>query len=137
MILAPLFVEVILTFILIFWLATLRAPAFRKGLVRPEDVDLRQPNWPKQTMQVGNSFANQFELPVQFYVLTILSIITKHADIIFVVLAWVFVLSRVAHSLVHVTSNNLKQRGPYFGIGVFVLAIMWLIFIVKIMLGLP
>jgi hypothetical protein len=137
MILAPLFVEVILTFVLIFWLAALRAPAFRQGTVRAEDVDLRQPNWPRQTMQVGNSFSSQFELPVLFYVLTILSIITKHADVLFVVLAWLFVLSRLVHALVHVTTNNLKQRGPFFGIGVFVLAIMWLTFIVRIMLGLP
>lgn len=137
MILAPLFVEVILTFILIFWLATLRAPAFSRGTVRAEDVDLRQPNWPRQTMQVSYSFSNQFELPVLFYVLTILAIITKHADVLFVVLAWIFVLSRVAHATIHVTSNNLKQRGPFFGVGCFVLAIMWLIFIVKIMLGLP
>ena len=43
-------------------------------------------------MQVGYSFQNQFELPVLFYVLTILAIITKHADILFVVMAWIFVL---------------------------------------------
>ena len=88
-------------------------------------------------MQVGYSFQNQFELPVLFYVLTILAIITKHADLLFVVLAWIFVLSRLAHAYIHVTSNDLKLRGPFFGVGALVLAIMWLIFIVKIMLGLP
>ena len=71
-----------------------------------------------------------------FYVLTILAIITKHADLLFVVMAWIFVLSRLAHAYVHVTSNNLRVRGAFFGIGALVLAIMWLIFIVRIMLGL-
>ena len=52
-------------------------------------------------------------------------------------LAWVFVLSRLAHAYVHVTSNNLGRRGALFGIGALVLAIMWLIFIVRILLGLP
>lgn len=137
MILAPLFVQVILTFVIGFWLAGLRGPAFRRGDVRPEDVDLRQPNWPRPTMQVSNSFISQFELPVLFYVLTILALITKHADVLFVVLAWVFVLSRLAHALVHTTSNNLRLRGPLFGVGAVVLAIMWLIFIIRIMLGLP
>jgi hypothetical protein len=137
MILAPLFVEVILTLLLGFWLAALRAPAVSRGEVRAEDVDLRQPNWPRKAMQVGNSFSSQFELPVLFYVLTILAIITEHADFLFVVLAWIFVLSRIAHAYVHTTSNNLKLRGPFFGIGAVVLAIMWLIFIVEIMLGLP
>jgi hypothetical protein len=133
-ILAPLFVEVVLTFVLIFWLATLRAPAFRRGEVRAGDVDLRQPNWPRRTMQVGNSFSSQFEVPVLFYVLTILAIGSKHADLLFVALAWIFVLLRVAHAYVHTTSNNLNLRGPLFGVGLAVLAIMWLIFIVEIML---
>ena len=137
MILAPLFVLVLLTFVLVFWLAALRGPAFSRGEVRAEDVDLRQPNWPRRTMQVGNSFSSQFELPMLFYVLTILAIITKHADFLFVVLAWIFVLTRIAHAYIHTTSNNLKLRGPFFGIGALVLAIMWLIFMVRIMLGLP
>ncbi len=137
MILAPLFVLVLMTFVLGFWLAALRGPAFSRGEVRAADVDLRQPNWPRRSMQVGYSFQNQFELPVLFYVLTILAIITKHADLLFVVLAWIFVLSRLAHAYIHVTSNDLKLRGPFFGVGALVLAIMWLIFIVKIMLGLP
>ena len=88
-------------------------------------------------MQVGNSFSSQFELPMLFYVLTILALITKHADFLFVVLAWIFVLTRIAHAYIHTTSNNLKLRGPFFGIGALVLAIMWVIFIVRIMLGLP
>ena len=133
MILAPLFVQIILTFGVGFWLAGLRGPAFRRGEVRPEDVDLRQPNWPRHIMQVSNSYSSQFEVPVLFYVLTVLAIITKHADLLFVVLSWVFVLSRLAHAYIHVTSNNLRLRGPFFGIGAIVLAIMWLIFIVEIM----
>ena len=137
MILAPLFVEVILTFLLVFWLATLRVPIITRGAIKAQDVDLRQPKWPRHMLQVGNSVSNQFEAPVLFYVLTVLAIITKHADILFVVLAWIFVLSRIAHAVVHVTTNNLQQRGPLFGVGLLVLAVMWLIFIVKIMLGLP
>jgi hypothetical protein len=137
MILAPLFVLVLLTFVLGFWLAGLRGPAFSRGEVRAADVDLRQPNWPRRTMQVSNSFSSQFELPMLFYVLTILAIIAKHADFLFVVMAWIFVLSRLGHAFIHTTSNNLKVRGPLFGIGALVLALMWLIFIIRIMFGLP
>jgi hypothetical protein len=137
MILAPLFALVLMTFVLVFFLAGVRIPALNRGEVRPDDVSLRQPNWPKPVLQVGYCFQNQFELPLLFYVLTILAMITKHADLLFVVLAWVFVLLRLAHAYVYVTSNNLRLRGMFFGIGALVLAIMWLIFIVKIMLGLP
>lgn len=86
-VLLPLFVEVILTFALLFWMAPLRTRAIRSGAVRAEDVALREPNWPKQLTQIGNSYASQFELPVLFYVLTILAYMTHKAGIVFVVLA--------------------------------------------------
>lgn len=136
-VLLPLFVQVILTLALGGWLASLRAPAVRRGEVRAGDVALREPNWPKRTLQINNSYLNQFELPVLFYVLTILAIFTKHADVLFVTMSWLFVLSRLAHAYIHTTSNRLAARGGFFGIGALILALMWLIFIVRIMLGLP
>ncbi|HWM83132.1 MAG TPA: MAPEG family protein [Pseudolabrys sp.] len=136
-ILLPLFVQVVLTLVLGFMLAGARMKPLVRGEIRPEQVALRQPNWPTRTLQIGYAFQNQFEVPVLFYVLTILALVTRHADLLFVVLAWIFVASRLVHAFVHVTSNNLRARGGFFGIGVLVIAIMWLIFIVKIMLGLP
>ena len=135
-VLLPLFVEVVLTFVLLSWMAVLRQQDFRRG-VRKDQVALREPNWSVRTLQVGYCFANQLELPMLFYVLTILSIITHHADIVFLVLAWIFVLSRTAHAVVHTTSNNIMQRGPLFGLGMVVLLIMWIVFIVRILIGLP
>ena len=132
MILLPLFVEVILTFALLFWLAPLRARDFRSGL-REEDIALRQPNWSKPALQVQYSFSNQFELPVLFYVLTILAYVTHHAGTLFVVLAWVFVIFRVLQAYVHVTNNKVRLRGAFFGISALALAIMWIVFIVEIL----
>jgi hypothetical protein len=137
MILAPLFVLVLMTLVLGFWLPMVSVPMLRRGEVRPHDVDLRQLNWPRPVQQINNSYTSQFEQPVLFYVLTILAIISKHADLLFVVMAWIYVLARVAHAYIHVTSNNVNLRGPVFGIGALVLAIMWLIFMIRIMLGLP
>jgi hypothetical protein len=137
MILLPLFVEVTLTFVLWFWMALARRQVFVNRTVHPRDIALGQQNWPEKVAQVSNSFRNQFELPVLFYVLTILSIITRHADVIFVVLAWIFVLSRIVHAYIHVTSNQVMQRGAVYGIGAIVLIVMWVIFMIRILLALP
>ena len=134
-ILLPLFVEVVLTLVLLFWMAGLRGLAFRSGAARPELIALREPNWPRPVMQVANSFANQFELPVLFYVLTILAYVTHKAGIVFVVLAWAFVIFRLLHVFVHVTSNNVHVRGLLFGMSGVVLAVMWLIYIVEVLTG--
>ena len=137
MILAPLFVLVILTFVLLFWTANVRVAAVRRGDVHPRDVALREPNWGKQETQIGNAYHNQLELPVLFYMLTILAMATRHADLAFVLLAWVFVALRLVHVYIHITSNHLSRRFAAFAASVIVLAIMWAIFIVRIMLGLP
>lgn len=132
-ILLPLFVEVILTFVLLFWLAHLRTSAFRRGEARDDNVALREPNWPQQTLQVSYSFSNQFELPMLFYVLTILAYITHHAGFLFVALAWVFVIFRILHAYVHVTSNKVGVRGPLFGVSALALAVMWIIYIAEML----
>ena len=50
-------------------------------------------------------------MPVLFYLLTVLEIVTHHVDTMFVVLAWVFVLTRLAHAYEHTTSNVVMRRG--------------------------
>ena len=132
-VLLPLFVEVLLTFGVMFGMMYFRTSTLRSGETRFEDISLREPNWPRRATQFGYAFANQFELPVLFYVLTILVIITHHADLLFVLLAWIFVLMRVLQAVVHVTNNNVRMRGAYYGVGALILFIMWIIYIVEIL----
>jgi len=136
-VLLPLFIEVLLIFGLMFGMMYFRTSSLRRGETRSADISLREPNWPRQATLFGYAFGNQFELPVLFYLLTILTIVTHHADLLFVVLAWIFVVLRVLQAFVHVTSNNVRMRGAYYGIGALVLVAMWVIFMIRILLGLP
>lgn len=130
-ILLPVFVQVLLTFVLLFWTAYRRNVDLRSGTVKPKDIALREPNWTEPTRQVGNAYHNQLELPILFYALMILLIFTRQADFLLVSLAWIFVLLRVVHVYVHVTSNRVQIRGPLFGFGAIILLIMWIIFMVR------
>jgi hypothetical protein len=134
-VLAPLFVQVVLTFGLTICLAYQRVTLVGSGAVKRKDIALREPNWPPRTTQIQNAVSNQLELPVLFYVLTILSLVARHADLLFVVLAWVFVLLRLVHAYIHVTDNELRRRGLTFIAGATVLMVMWAIFIARILLG--
>jgi hypothetical protein len=136
-VLLPLFVEVLLTFGVMIGMMYLRTSTLRRGETRFENIALREPNWPVRATQFGYAFANQFELPVLFYVLTTLEIMTRHADLLFVILAWIFVVMRILQATVHVTSNNVHVRGAFYGMGALVLLIMWVIYIVRIVLALP
>jgi len=132
-ILLPLFVEVVLTFVLLFWLGPLRSRDLKTGVARPETIALREPNWSPGTLQVAYSFSNQFELPVLFCVLTILEYVTHNAGVIFVTLAWIFVIFRLAHAYVHVTSNIVRLRGALYGVAALALAVAWVIYIIEVL----
>ena len=133
MILAPLFVQVLLTFALMLGMMFFRGTALISGETRPENIAMREPGWPKRATQFAYAFSNQFELPVLFYVLTILAMITKQADLLFVIMAWIFVVFRILQAFVHVTGNDVRFRGGFFGISAIVLLVMWIIFILRIM----
>src|SRR5688572_23907288 len=135
MILWPVFVQVGLTFFLLFWMAHLRIGAVRRREVHMGDVALRQPAWPQRTTQIANAFHNQLELPLLFYVVVILAMFTRKADMLFVVLAWIFVVTRMVHAAIHVTGNDMRNRLLAFAVGAVVLLIMWILFAVKILTG--
>lgn len=122
----PLLVQVALTFVLLMWLARERVVALNTRQVRPADIALREPNWPKRTMQIGNSFQSQLEIPLLFYLVAVLALYTRMVDVVLVALAWAFVLARVAHAFIHTTHNDVRVRGPVFGVGMLILLLMWL-----------
>jgi len=133
-ILMPMFAQVALTFVLLFWMGFLRMQAIRSGAVKPEQIALREPHWPLRVLQIGNAFHNQLELPVLFYVVTLLALMTETLDVILYVLSWMFVLSRFVHAYIHVTSNRLDRRTGVFGVGAIALLMMWVIVVARILL---
>jgi len=133
MVLLPVFVQVALTFALLFWMASVRRGSVSRGETKIRDIALGQPNWPDQPTQISNSYNSQFQIPLLFYVVVILAWITRQADAVFVVLEWLFVLLRIGHAYVHTTSNYVPTRFKIFAAGIFVLLIMWVYFVFKIL----
>jgi hypothetical protein len=134
MVLLPVFILVGLTFALLFAMAGARTRALKSGQAKFRDIALRQPNWPVRATQIGNCFANQFELPLLFYILIALALPLRHADLVIVLLSWVFVVTRFAHAGIFVTSNDVQQRSLAWFAGVIVLFVMWLYFALRILL---
>ena len=135
-VLLPVFILVAMTFVLLGFTGRSRLGALRRGELRIRDIALGQNAWPDAPAKFGRAYENQFELPVLFYVLVVLTLFTRKADLLFVILEWVFVLARVGHAYVHVSSNHVPRRFSIFVFGMVVLALMWLIFAVRIFAGL-
>ena len=132
-VLLPVFVQVALSLALVIWLAWLRTRALDRKEVRPDDIALGQKVWPERIVQIGNSFQNQFELPVLFYLAAIIAILTRKADLAFVILSWIFVVSRLVHAFVHTGSNVVPLRGGVYGLGMFVLVVMWILLAIRVL----
>ena len=134
MVLLPVFVLVGLTFALLIWMAGARRGALVSGQTKIRDIALGQQNWPVRATQIANCFSNQFELPLLFYALIALALPLRHADLVIVLLSWVFVVTRFVHAGIFVTSNDLGRRSMAWFAGVLVLFAMWLYFALKILL---
>jgi hypothetical protein len=112
-VLLPLFFHVALVFVLLFW---------------------RRPTASNEP--VAGDYRSELGLPVLFYVLTILAWVTKFSDFLFVVMAWLFVVLRILHALADATSRARGATSALFISSAIVLALMWLIYALRILLGL-
>jgi hypothetical protein len=68
---------------------------------------------------------------ILFYVLTIIAWQTQFAELLFLLLAWVFVALRVLRAVRHEAPNT----GPLFIASAIVLGAMWLIYAMRLLLA--
>lgn len=132
-ILLPVFVQVALIMALAFLMGARRLAAVRARQVRASEVSMGERAWPSKAQWAANAFSNQFELPVLFFALVPLVIITRKADLVYVVLSWIFVLSRIVHAAVYVTSNRVPYRFTAYLVGAVALILLWLEFAIRIL----
>jgi hypothetical protein len=102
-----------------------RRKALYQREVKIRDIALSGEAWPDRAKQAANNFANQFETPVLFYVLVLMAIHVGATGWLMTALAWAFVATRLVHSLVHITSNDLRFRSGIFFVGCFVIMAMF------------
>ena len=127
-ILYPVFVQVLIVFIVGIMMARARGTAIRSMPRQRGNPDLAmgRVEWPDDAAKPANNYANQFELPVLFYAVVAFALITKGADLLMVLLAWLFVATRLVHAAIHVGPNKVRWRAPAFGLGFVILGLMWL-----------
>lgn len=134
LILWPAAALVALTFLMLGAILVARVSAARRGEVRPKDFALGESERvPASVKLVNRNYMSLLELPILFYVLIILLMVTNTASDLQLMLAWAFVILRVVHSLVHVTVNHIFIRLIAFAGSVSVLIVMWILFCVRLM----
>ena len=82
--------------------------------------------------RVSANLSNQFEWPVFFYI-ACLALMMKELDsnIVFISLAWIFILGRVIHSGVQILTDNVHLRGLVFTINFLAVLAIWFVMVFK------
>lgn len=103
-----------------------RFRAVSAGRAHPKDFRYGESaNVPGDVALPNRDYMNLLELPVLFYV-ACLSVMANNRYIDgMATLAWLFVATRIVHSLIHLTYNNVLHRLYAFAAGGVVVAIMW------------
>jgi len=112
-------------FVVLVILFLRRKTAFASGQVRMADVAVSTERYPESARLAAANLSNQFETPLIFFALIMLAMEVGATSYPMAALAWAYVATRVAHTLVHVGSNDLRLRAPIFAIGVAILFCMW------------
>lgn len=134
-ILLPVFAMFLLTAACAFRLGYLRYTAVRRGEVDPAYFRLyRGVEEPEKLRVHSRHLVNLFETPVLFYVIAIIAFVTAQSGILPLVLAWAYVVLRVCHSFVHLTSNNVLVRFRLFALSMVVLVLLWVLVFAGILL---
>ena len=129
----PLFALVVLTFFVALWMGRLRFAAVKRGDLNVRYYRLnRGDEVPEYLAKVSQNYDNLLELPILFYVVTVLLYVTDRVEFAQLILAWLFVASRYVHSYIHTTSNQLRHRMWAFMTGVFALIGMWFVYFVRV-----
>ena len=127
-ILYPVFVQVLLVVVVGMSMAAARARAI-KTMDRQRgnpDLAMGRVAWPDDAAKRAASYRNQFEGPVLFYAVVAFALITKGADTLMIVLAWLFVLTRIVHAAIHIGPNIVPARATVFLVGVVTVLVMWI-----------
>jgi hypothetical protein len=135
MVLAPVFALVFLIFAVMFGMFRVRTRAITTKEVRISQIAVGQDAWPTKATQVSNTYVNLFEMPVLFFALIAFALPLRQADLVIVLLSWVYVVLRYLHAGIYTTSNDLRYRFGTFAASAMVLLAMWVYFALKLFLA--
>jgi len=122
--LSPVLVLVAWTLVMWFWLYATRLPAMKRAGIDPQEAahpGTYAHRLPEYARSAAENYNHLHEQPTIFYALMFFCALTGGATAATLNLAWVYVGSRVVHSLVQATVNKVVVRFTVFAFGSLVL----------------
>ena len=97
----------------------------KSGNFDREKAAMNNEAWSKPVVLTSKNLANQFQLPVIFYVLCLILASIDAVTMTVLVVAWLFVVTRYIHAYVHVSTNYVPVRMRVFLLGTLFLFVLF------------
>ncbi|WP_372651570.1 MAPEG family protein [Halobacteriovorax sp.] len=134
LIFVPCLILIITTFLVLITMFSRRIKYIKSGKIKPShfkthDTDQKES---AKTVQAQRNFANLQEAPPIFYILCLITYVTGNVNELMIGLSWAFLIFRLVHTLIHITSNKLPARMFSFALSWLVVIVMSAILIIKV-----
>ena len=105
-----------------------RIPAMQKAKIDPDSAKSPDGDWkskmPEGVQYAAHNYNHLMEQPTIFYALMFYIFLTNAASLVMIYCAWGYVILRVLHSLVQITSNKVMIRFSLFSLSTILLIVM-------------
>jgi hypothetical protein len=123
------FAMILLTLVVSARLLSLRINAVKNGKVSLGQFRLNSGDIPNNIAQASRNYSNLFEVPVLFYAAGTLALALQLQSAAMIILSWTFVASRILHSWIHLTYNNVIHRMRAFLASYMCVVAIWVLIV--------
>ncbi|KAL3478485.1 membrane-associated, eicosanoid/glutathione metabolism protein [Aspergillus californicus] len=115
------------TFVMELWMYATRIPVYGRLKVADDNTTTKtqlDAMTPAPVRWKADNYNHLFEQPTQFYAVALALAVARHGEdnAVDMNLAWAYVGTRLIHSLVHATTNNIRVRFTVFIVSSGILA---------------
>ena len=129
LIFAPMGALAFLTFGVLLLIPIRRFRAGALGQITADDFKFGEsPTVPGHVAIPNRAMMNLLEMPMLFYVGSLMFFVAGKVDTVALAIAWAYVALRAVHCAIHLTYNNVRHRLIPFALSNFVLTAYWLRF---------
>lgn len=88
---------------------------------------------PGYLLTAEQHYQNIHEMPIVYFSLVVLIYLATKVNMLFLILAWCYVILRLIHTFIHMGHNNVLWRRNAFVASFVVLSLMWLGLLVEML----
>jgi len=113
-----------------------RVGEMKRERIRMQDVALSAQSAARfADTRAADNFRNLFELPVLFYLATVVAVDTAQVTVATLVLAWAFVVLRILHSAIQCSYNRVMHRFRAYFVSGVALWSLWIVLAIGLLRG--